>query len=114
MSTIYSFDYNQNKEDERDESCSDDEIYLLINKSQEDSSSESEVGIQIRKKWKATLISESFEESQTDNEIINPKRRKKSPLINDTPKLENDSKVMNPKMKTKPPLINETQEQADF
>ena len=33
MSTIYSFDYNQNKEDERDESCSDDEIYLLINKS---------------------------------------------------------------------------------
>ena len=45
---------------------------------------------------------------------MNPKRRKKSPLINDTPKLENDSKVMNPKMKTKPPLINETQEQADF
>ena len=43
-----------------------------------------------------------------------PKRRKKSPMINDTPKLENDSKVVNPKMKTKLPLINETQEQADL
>ena len=72
------------------------------------------MGIQIRKKWKATLITESSEESQTDNEIMNPERRKKAPLINDTPKLENDSKVVNPKMKTKPPLINETHEQADL
>ena len=72
------------------------------------------MAMQTRKKWKATLISESSEESQTDNEAVNPKRKKKSPLINDTHKLENDSKVVNPKRKAKPLLINETQEDDRF
>ena len=44
----------------------------------------------------------------------NPKRKKKTPLINETPKLESDSKVVNPKRKTKPFLINETQEDDRF
>ena len=30
MSTLYSFDYNGNKEDEKDESSSNEEINLLI------------------------------------------------------------------------------------
>ena len=46
MSTLYSFDYNGNKEDERDESSSDEEINLLINESPEESQSDSEVVIQ--------------------------------------------------------------------
>ena len=37
ISTLYSFDYNVNKEDERGESSSDEEINLLINKSSEES-----------------------------------------------------------------------------
>ena len=41
---------------------------------------------------------------------MNPKRKKKPPLINETPKLESDSEVLNPKRKTKPLFINETQE----
>ena len=60
------------------------------------------------------MISESSEESQTDSEIVNLKRKKKPPLINETPKLESDSEVVNPKSKTKPPLINETQEDDKF
>ena len=46
MSTLYSFDYNGNKEDERDESSSDEKINLLINESPEKSQSDSEVVIQ--------------------------------------------------------------------
>ena len=56
MSTLYSFDYNGNKEDERDESSSDEEINLLINESSEESRSDSEVVIQTRKNRKAPLI----------------------------------------------------------
>ena len=41
---------------------------------------------------------------------MNPKRKKKPPLINKTPKLESDSEVVNPKRKAKPLLVNETQE----
>ena len=108
MSTLYSFDYNGNKEDERDESSSDEEINLLINESSEESQSDSEVVIQTRKKRKAPLISEFSEESQTDSEIVNPKRKKKPPLINEMPNLESNSKVVNPKRKTKSLLINET------
>ena len=52
MSTLYSFDYNGNKEDERDESSSDEEINLLINESSEGSQSDSKVVIQTRKKRK--------------------------------------------------------------
>ena len=63
MSTLYSFDYNGNKEDERDESPSDEEINLLINESSEESQSDSEVVIQTRKRRKAPLISESSEKS---------------------------------------------------
>ena len=70
--------------------------------------------IETRKKWKATLISESSEESQTNNEVVNPRRKKEPSLINNAPKLESDSKVVNPKMKTKPPLINEAQEDDRF
>ena len=65
MSTLYSFDYNGNKEDERDESSSDEEINLLINESPEESQSDSEVVIQTWKKKKVPLISESSEEIQT-------------------------------------------------
>ena len=49
-----------------------------------------------------------------DSEVVNPKRKKKTPLINETPKLENDSEIVNPKRKTKPLLINETQEGDRF
>ena len=108
MSTLYSFDYNGNKEDEKDESSSDEEINLLINESSEKSQSDSEVVIETRKKRKAPLISESSEESQSDSEVVNPKRKKKPPLINETPKLESDREGVNPKRKTKPLLINET------
>ena len=45
---------------------------------------------------------------------MNPKRKKKPPLINETPKLGSDSEVVNPKMKKKPLLINETQEDDRF
>ena len=79
MSTLYSFDYNGNKEDERDESSSDEEINLLINESSEESQSDSEVVIQTRKKRKAPLISESSEESQTNSEVVNHKRKKNHP-----------------------------------
>ena len=65
MSTLYSFDYNGNKEDERDESSSDEEINLLINESPEESQRDSEVVIQTWKKKKVPLISESSEEIQT-------------------------------------------------
>ena len=63
MSKLYSFDYNGNREVERDESSSDEEINLLINESLEESRSNSEVVLQTRKKRKARLISESFKES---------------------------------------------------
>ena len=62
MSKLYSFDYNGNREVERDESSSDEEINLLINESLEESWSNSEVVLQTRKKRKARLISESFKE----------------------------------------------------
>ena len=114
MPPLYSFDYNGNKEDERAESSSNEEINLLINVSSEESQSDSEVVIQTRKKWKAPSISESSEESQTDSEVVNPKRKKKPHLINETPTLESDSEVVNPKRKTKPLLINETQEDDRF
>ena len=45
---------------------------------------------------------------------MNPKRKKKPPLISGTPKLESDSEVVNSKRKTKPFLINETQEGYRF
>ena len=110
MYTLYSFDYNGNKKDKRDESSSDEEINLLINEPWEESQSDSEVAIQTRKNKKVPLISESSKESQPDSEVANPKRQKKPTLINETPKLETDSEVLNPKRKTKPLLINETQE----
>ena len=100
MSKPYSFDYNGNKEDERDKSSSDEEINLLINESLKESQSDIEVVIQTRKKRKAPLISGSSKESQTNNEVVNPKRKKKPPLINETPKLESDSEVVNPRKKT--------------
>ena len=114
MSTLYSFDYNGNKKDEKDESSSDEEINLLINELSEESQSDSEVVTETRKKRKAPLINESSEESQRDSEVVNPKRKKKPPLINETPKLESDSEGVNPKRKTKPLLINETQEDDRF
>ena len=80
LSTLYSFDYNGNKENERDESSSDKEIDLLINESSEETQSDSEEVIQTRKKRKAPLISESSEESQTDSEVVNRKRKKKTTL----------------------------------
>ena len=64
--------------------------------------------------WTQPLISESSEKSQTDSEVVNPKRKKKPPLINETTKLESDSEVKNPKRKTKPLLINESQEDDRF
>ena len=73
MSTLHSCNYNGNKEDERDESSSGEEINLLINESLEESHSESEVVIQTRKKRKAPLTSESSEESQADSEVVNLK-----------------------------------------
>ena len=108
MSTLYSFDYNGNKEGEKNESSSDEEINLLINESSEESQSDIEVVIETGKKRKAPLISESSEESQSDSEVVNPKRKEKPPLINETPKFESDSEGANPKRKTKPLLINET------
>ena len=45
---------------------------------------------------------------------VNPKRKKKPPWINETPKLGSDSEVVNPKRKAKPILINETQEDDRF
>ena len=45
---------------------------------------------------------------------MNLKRKKKPPLINETPKLESDSEVVNPKRKAKPLLISETQEVDRF
>ena len=39
MSTLYSFDYNGNKEDERDELPSNEEINLVINELSEESRS---------------------------------------------------------------------------
>ena len=54
VSTLHSFDYNGNKEDERD---------ILINELLEESQSDSEVVIQRRKKRKVPLISEPSEES---------------------------------------------------
>ena len=45
---------------------------------------------------------------------MNPKRKKKPPLISGAPKLESDSEVVNSKRKTKPFLINETQEGYRF
>ena len=50
MSTLFSFDYNGNKEDERYESSSDEEINLLTKESLEESQRNSEVVIQTRKK----------------------------------------------------------------
>ena len=114
MSTLYPFDYNGNKGDERDESSVDEEINLLVNESSEESQRDSEVVTQTRKKRKAPLISEYSEESQIDSEVVNPKRKKKPLLINETPKLESDSEVVNPKRKAKPLLINETQEDDRF
>ena len=70
--------------------------------------------IQSRKKNKALLISESSQESQPDSEVVNLKKHKKPPLLNETPKLEIDSEVVNPKRKTKPLLINETQKDDRF
>ena len=81
MSTLYSFDYNGNKEDERDKSFSDEEINPLINELLEESQSNSEVVIQTRKKSKAPLISESSEGSQTNSEVMNPKRNKNHPSL---------------------------------
>ena len=100
-STLYSFYYIGNKEDEKDESSSDKKINLLIKEMSEESRGDSEVVIETREKRKAPLISESSEESQTDGEAVNPNRKKKPPLINKTPKLESDSEVVNPKRKTK-------------
>ena len=60
------------------------------------------------------MISESYEENQTNSEDVNRKRKKKPPLINETPKLESDSEVVNPKRKTKPLFINEKQEGDRF
>ena len=113
MSTLYSLDYNGNK-DERGKSSSDKEINLLINEMSEESQSDSEVVIQTMKKRKAPLINEFSEDRKTDSEVVNPKRNKKPPLINKTPKLESDSEVVSPKRKTKPLLINETQEDDRF
>ena len=45
---------------------------------------------------------------------MNLKRKKKPPLINETPKLESDSEVVNPMRKAKPLLISETQEVDRF
>ena len=45
---------------------------------------------------------------------MNLKRKKKPPLINNTPKLESNSEVVNPKRKKKPTLINDTQEDNRF
>ena len=45
MSTLYSFDYDEFKDDEKDEPSSDGEINLLINESSEESRSDSEVVI---------------------------------------------------------------------
>ena len=70
--------------------------------------------IQTRKNRKTPLRSESSDESQTDSEIVDPKRKKKSPLIKETPKLESDREVVNPKRKTESLLINETQEGDRF
>ena len=56
MSTLYSFDYDEFKDDQKDEPSSDGEINLLINESSEESRSDSEVVIQTRKKRKAPLI----------------------------------------------------------
>ena len=64
--------------------------------------------------FEAPLISEFSAESQTDSEVVNPKRKEKQPLINKTPKFESDSEVVNPKRKTKLFLINETQEDDRF
>ena len=93
MSTLYSFDYNTNEEDERVELSSDEEINLLINESLEEIQIDSEGVIQTRKRSKAPLISESSGENQNDSEVVNLKRKKKTLLINETPKLENDSYI---------------------
>ena len=45
---------------------------------------------------------------------MNPKRKRKPPLISKTPKLESNSKVVNPTRKTKPLFLNETQEDDRF
>ena len=60
------------------------------------------------------MISGSSEESQTDSEVVNSKRKKKPPLINETPELESDREVVNPKKKKKPLLMNETRENGRF
>ena len=78
MSTLYSLDYNGNK-DERGKSSSDKEINLLINELSEESQSDSEVVIQTMKKRKAPLINEFSEDRQTDSEVVNPRRKKSHP-----------------------------------
>ena len=55
-----------------------------------------------------------FRRESNRSEVVNPKRKKISPLINETPKLESDSEVVNLKRKTKSLLINETQEYDRF
>ena len=78
MATLYCFDYNGNKEDEREESSSDEQINLLINEPSEESQSNSEVVMRARKETIVSLINESSEESQSDSEVVNPKRKKKN------------------------------------
>ena len=78
MATLYCFDYNGNKEDEREESSSDEQINLPINEPSEESQSNSEVVMRARKETIVSLINESSEESQSDSEVVNPKRKKKN------------------------------------
>ena len=58
---------------------------------------DSELVIQTSKNRKASLISESSKENQTDRQIVNPKRNKKPSLINETPNLESDSSLWIPR-----------------
>ena len=58
---------------------------------------DSELVIQTSKNRKASLISESSKENQTDRQIVNPKRNKKPSLINETPNLESDSRLWIPR-----------------
>ena len=112
LSTLYSYDYNGNKEDEN-ESSSDEEINLLIHESSEESQSDNEVVKQSGKRKKATLISERSEEGQSDSEVVKqPRKKKKVAVINETPEVDSDSEVVDlkKKKKKKAPLIVESPE----
>ena len=114
LSTLYSYDYNGNKEDEN-ESSSDEEINLLIHESSEESQSDSEVVKQPRKRKKVAVINET-PEVDSDSEVVDPKKKnkKKAPLILESPEVDSDSEVVDPQKKKAPLIAESPQVESDL